>query len=186
MAIKFVRKFVDTSADPNVPINDTTTVKIQHIKYGTTLGANAIELSTFSSEADSGWRRGDVSLSGSYWVFIDGVRDTDNSPISINAEESTLQHLIYKDVTIIGTYDNKETLTTGSGKLATASFGGSAHFRDTSDLEIFLVPTTGRPVFWDRDSLSVSSNQASFDVWASDAGQGDTVKCDIIILTTAG
>lgn len=178
MSTKYTQKFMDTSQDPTIAILDTVVVKIQEKVYGTTASASAITLATFATEADSGWRRGTVTNPGAYYLFFDDVYDSDNSPIYIGTDLTVPTTYIFKAVTITGTYDSKETLTTGAGKLASASFGGTPYFTDTA-VEIVIVSKSDRTFHW--DNIAYAANQVSFDVWASSSGIDDTATCDIII-----
>ena len=180
MANKFTRRFYDTSTDPTSALTDAITVKVQEVIYGATVTASAITLAIFATEADSGWRRGTVTNPGNYYIFFDDVLDSDNSPIYIGTDITVPVIYIYKNITITGTYDSVETLTTGAGKLAATSFGGTPYFTGTG-VEIFISPITDRNIYWDRDNIAVASNQLSFEIWAGAAGVDDTAICDIII-----
>jgi hypothetical protein len=180
LATKFTRRFINTSVDPTTAILDTVIVKLQETIYGDVAGARAITMSTFSIETNSGWRRCNVTNPGTYNLFFDSVLDDDNSPFYIGTDSTAPVMYIYKAVTITGTYNSRETLTTGSGSLASNQFGGTPYF-DGDSVEIVIIPTSDRNFYWDRTSLAEAANQISFDVWVSSEGVDDTAVCDIII-----
>lgn len=181
MATKITRRFYNTGVDPTAAITDAIVVKVQETIYGATVTASAITLSTFAIEADSGWRRGTITNPGEYYLFFDDVLDSDNSPFFIGTDSSVPVMYIYKGVTITGTYDSVETLTTGSGKLAATSFGGTTYFTGTG-VNIIITPTSDRPIYWNRDNIAVAGNQLSFEIWAGASGVDDTATCDITIM----
>jgi hypothetical protein len=139
---------------------------------------------TGMTDTDTGWREASITNPGEYDIYLDTgggySKDTNSSPIHISSITSAPWELYYKEVTITGTYDSKETLTVGSGSLAATTWGGTPPtFSLATKANIILVSRTDRNFHWDNPV--VAAGILSFDIWADAAGQDDTAKCDIIV-----
>ncbi|MBC8527293.1 MAG: hypothetical protein H8D22_10675 [Candidatus Cloacimonetes bacterium] len=181
MSVLWRHKFIDLSQDPPSAVTDATTVEMQP-KWATYPTSKiALTVPGDVVTANTGWREGTFTDPGRYDVYIDTLIDSSSGPIYISTEGGMVREMVFRNVTITGTADSKETLTIGAGKLSGAEHGGSfpPNFVE-GNVGVIIQSKCDRPVFW--DSLVVDPNVSiSIDVWASAGGQDDTATADIYL-----